>query len=168
MPYHEDLSKRAGMLAEELYRKYHGCSQMTLRAIQEVLGLVDNNVFKAASALAGGVVRSGEVCGALTGALMAVGQVYGRDRLEVTSESINYRRAMALGTKVFEEFKNYYGSVRCRDIQVRLFGRYYDIRTPEGYREFLNSGAEHKCGGVCKVAAELAVKAILEQRDQGL
>ncbi|MEM0037780.1 MAG: hypothetical protein QW772_02520 [Zestosphaera sp.] len=49
----EDLLERVGALAEELYRKYHGCSQMTLRAIQEVLNLEDNNVFKAASALAG-------------------------------------------------------------------------------------------------------------------
>ncbi|MEM2021395.1 MAG: hypothetical protein QXP80_04120 [Zestosphaera sp.] len=46
------MLERVGTLAEELYRKYHGCSQMTLRAIQEVLGLESNEVFKAASVLA--------------------------------------------------------------------------------------------------------------------
>ncbi len=163
---YEDLSERAESLAEELYRKYYGCSQMTLRAIQEVLGLENDEVFKAASALAGGVAGNGEVCGALLGALMAVGQVYGRDRLEITTESTNYSKAMKVGAKIFEEFKDHYGSVRCKDIQVKLFGRYYDVKSPEEYREFLNSGAAHKCGGVCKVAARIAVKKIMKQKNQ--
>lgn len=153
---------RVESLAKDLDLKYHGCSQMTLKAIQDVLGLSDGNVFKAASALAGGVARGGEVCGALLGALMAVGLVYGRDRLEPTTESANYRKAMEVGAKVFDEFKEYFGSVRCRDIHIRLFGKYYNLRDPKELSEFISSGDINKCSDVVKVAARIAVKSILE------
>lgn len=149
-------------LAKELDLKYHGCSQMTLKAIQEVLGLDDGTVFKAASALAGGVARGGEVCGALLGALMAVSLVYGRDKLEPTSTSKNYLKAMEVGYKVFDEFKEYFGSVRCRDIHMKLFNRVYNLRDPVDISEFVSSGAINKCADVVSVAARVATKAIIE------
>ncbi len=152
-------------LARELDLKYHGCSQMTLRAVQEVLGLEDGTSFKAASALAGGVARSGEVCGALLGALMAVSLVYGRDRLEPTSTSKSYSKAMEVGYKVFDEFKAHFGSVRCRDIHVKLFNRYYNLRDPAELGEFVSSGAINKCADVVSLAARLAAKAIIESRE---
>ncbi len=157
----ELILNRVESLAKDLDLKYHGCSQMTLKAIQDVLGLGDGDVFKAASALAGGVARSGEVCGALLGALMAVSLVYGRDKLEPTTESIKYGKAMEVGAKVFDEFKEYFGSVRCRDIHIRLFGRYYNLRDPKELSEFVSSGDINKCSDVVKVAARIAVKHIL-------
>lgn len=148
--------------ARDLDLKYHGCSQMTLKALQDVLGLGDGDVFKAASALAGGVARSGEVCGALLGALMAVSLAFGRSRLEPTTESIGYRRAMEIGYVVFDEFKKNFGSVRCRDIHVRLFGKYYNLRDPKELEEFILSGNINKCSDVVALAARIAAKAILE------
>ncbi|MEM4487732.1 MAG: C-GCAxxG-C-C family protein [Desulfurococcaceae archaeon] len=148
--------------AKELGIKYHGCSQMSLKALQDSLGLEDGGAFKAASALAGGVARGGEVCGALLGALMAVSLVFGRDRLEPANDSPKYSKALEVGTKVFDEFKNLYGSVRCRDIQVRLFGRHYDLRNPKEREEFSSSGNRDKCSEVIAVAARIAAKAIID------
>ncbi|MEL9997540.1 MAG: C-GCAxxG-C-C family protein [Sulfolobales archaeon] len=161
----ELLLSRVESLAKELDLKYHGCSQMTLKAIQEVLNLSDGNVFKAASALAGGVARGGEVCGALLGALMAVSLVFGRDKLEPITESKGYKKAMEVGYKVFDEFKETFGSVRCRDIHIRLFGRYYNLRDPNELNEFVSSGAIDKCSDVVKTAAKIAVKAIIEHME---
>ncbi|MCS7108376.1 MAG: C-GCAxxG-C-C family protein [Sulfolobales archaeon] len=152
-------------LAKDLDLKYHGCSQMALKALQEVLGIEDGNAFKAASALAGGVARGGEVCGALLGALMAVSLVYGRDKLEPTYLSKNYLKAMEVGYKVFDGFKEHFGSVRCRDIHMRLFNRYYNLRDPGEAGEFFSSGAINKCADVVAVAARLAAKAIIESKD---
>ena len=50
--------------------------------MQEKLGLPNGNVFKSASALAAGVARGGETCGALTGGVMAIGLLVGREKIE--------------------------------------------------------------------------------------
>ncbi|MEM0453122.1 MAG: C-GCAxxG-C-C family protein [Sulfolobales archaeon] len=161
----DTILSKVEVIARDLDLKYHGCSQMTLKAVQEVLGLSDGSVFKAASALAGGVARGGEVCGALLGALMAVSLVYGRDKLEPTSTSKNYLKAMEVGYKVFDGFKEYFGSVRCRDIHMKLFNRYYNLRDPVEAIEFSSSGAINKCADVVAVAARLATKAIIESKE---
>ena len=49
-----------------------------LLSLQEEFGLGDIQSFKAATVLTGGVVRRGETCGALLGALMALGLAMGR------------------------------------------------------------------------------------------
>lgn len=151
---------RASALAEELHRMYGGCAQMTLKALQEVLGLEDIGSFKAASALSGGVTLAGEVCGALLGALMAVGLALGRSKLEPTSQSSDYAKAMEVGRGVFDRFKEEFGGVRCREVHMKLFGRYYDLRNPDEWREFVESGARGKCSKVCGVAAKLVVEAL--------
>ena len=58
---------------------YHGCSQAVLDAMQKNLGIGNVEVFKSASAMAGGICSMGEVCGAVTGGIMAIGLVYGRE-----------------------------------------------------------------------------------------
>lgn len=133
---------------------------MTLRALQEVLGLVDRGSFKAASALSGGVTLAGEVCGALLGAVMAVGLALGRGRLEPTSQSTDYARAMEVAGRVYDAFREELGAVRCRDLHMRLFGRVYNLRDPEEWREFVESGARLKCSRLCAVAARLTVEAL--------
>ncbi|PUA31197.1 MAG: hypothetical protein B9J98_07300 [Candidatus Terraquivivens tikiterensis] len=126
----DNLPRRAARLARILGEEFSGCSQMTLKALQETFGIVDQNVFAAATPFAGGIARDGEVCGALLGALMFVGMLCGRRRLERTSESEDYSRCMSLAVKVYEDFKQEYGSVRCRDVHLRLFGRVYDLKEP--------------------------------------
>lgn len=156
----EELVERAKTLAEELHKTYGGCAQMTLKALQEVLGLTDLGSFKAASALSGGVTLAGEVCGALLGAVMAIGLALGREKLEPTSQSTNYARAMDTGIKVFNRFKEEFGGVRCRDIHIKLFGKYYNLRDPAEWKEFIESGARSKCSRVCGIAARLTVEAL--------
>ncbi|MCX8209347.1 MAG: C-GCAxxG-C-C family protein [Sulfolobales archaeon] len=155
-----NLAEKAGALAEELHRAYGGCAQMTLKALQQALGLEDLGAFKAASALSGGVTLAGEVCGALLGALMAVGLAVGRSKLEPTSQSSDYAKAMDVGRVVFDRFRDEFGSVRCRDVHMKLFGRYYNLRDQQEWREFVESGARARCSGVCRVAAKLAIEAL--------
>jgi hypothetical protein len=68
-------------------RAYEGCTRCVLAALQDHLHLLDDDkacgaVLKASTALAAGVARRGETCGALTGAIMAVGLVTGGERLD--------------------------------------------------------------------------------------
>src|SRR5512143_1490180 len=59
-----------------------GCSQAVIAALQEGLNIGDAQSLRAATAFAGGMARRGESCGALVGALMALGLEEGREKLE--------------------------------------------------------------------------------------
>ncbi len=110
--------------AQEYDRDYSGCSQSVLGALQEEFGIGNKESFKAATLLSGGIVRQGDTCGAIVGALSALGLVSGRERIEDTEA---YKAAMESFTKVCakfrEELKNQFGfegelkSTLCRHIR---------------------------------------------------
>ncbi len=162
MEVEEDLPKRASELAKVLGEEFHGCAQITLKALQDTLGLTDIEVFKAASPLAGGVARSGEVCGALLGALLCVGVIFGRRRLERTDLSRDYAKAMEVACKIYDDFNREFGTTICREIHKKLFGKVYNLRDPQDIREFIESGSWNRCAEVMAKAAEIAAKNILK------
>jgi C_GCAxxG_C_C family probable redox protein len=157
-----DLVTQIGKTAHEYERVYHGCSQCVLAAVQEGLGLGGQESFKAASALAGGIARMGNTCGALVGGLMAISLAFGRDQLEDGATSQGYARAMDLGGELCKRFEAALGSTQCRDIQRSLFGRSFDLRDPRERQEFRKAGSYDKCPQVVQRAAELAARVILE------
>ena len=103
-----------------------------------------------ASGLGGGLGRQGEVCGALTGGVLVVGLVHGRDSAE---EKEAKEVAHGKAGEFVRRFAELNGTVRCRD----LIG--LDIRTEKGIQEYkaLNL-KEEKCSKIVRNA----VRAILE------
>ena len=138
--------------------------------MQEEFGLGDLASFKAASVLAGGVARRGETCGALLGALMALGLAVGRERMEDTP---TYRRAMEPAQEVCQRFQEelqaQFGfeapleSTLCREVQQRVYGRAFNLRDPADYQAFLAAGGHSAqgCPKVCGVAARVAGEVLL-------
>jgi len=126
----------------------------------------DEGAFKAGSALAGGVARMGETCGALTGAIMAVGLAVGRERIEDTAQ---YRRAMAPAQEVYERFREIEGASLCPEIHKIRYGRSFQLTDPEQYKAFLEAGGhgETGCPDVCAHAAKIAAETILRLREEG-
>ena len=157
-----NLVTQIGKTAYEHERVYHGCSQCVLSALQDHLGLGSRDSFKAATALAGGIARMGETCGALVGGIMGISLAFGRDRLEDATTSQGYARAMDLGGELCKRFGAALGSTQCRDIQRSLFGRSFDLRDPRERQEFRKAGGYDKCPQVAQRAAELAATVILE------
>jgi len=74
----EKLLDRVAWAAYYNDRVYEGCTRSVFQALQSHLHLEDGAAIKASTALAGGVARMGETCGALTGGIMAIGLVLGR------------------------------------------------------------------------------------------
>ena len=150
-----------------------GCSQAVLGALQQALTIGGRDSFRAATVLAGGVARRGETCGALIGALMALGIERGRDAM---TDAAGYSRAVAESLPVVEGFmagvQSRFGLERpldntlCRHIQERIFGRSFDLSDDVERQAFLESGGhdEDKCPLVCAVAAATAAEAILSLR----
>ena len=160
--------KEIGQKALE-YDKFSGCSQSVLLALQEAFNIGDAMSFKAATTLSGGVARRGETCGALLGALMALGLVKGREDIRDTQ---TYRDAMAPANEVIDKFKarlqREFGfkkpleSTICRDIQRSIYGRGYDLNKPGDYKAFLDAGGhgDTGCPKVCAVAATVTAEKI--------
>lgn len=54
------------------------CSQAVLMAYADQLGLTDEAAFSLAAGFGGGIARNGEVCGAVSGAVMVLGMIHGQ------------------------------------------------------------------------------------------
>jgi C_GCAxxG_C_C family probable redox protein len=150
-----------------------GCSQAVLAALQEGLSIGDTQSLKAATAFAGGMARRGESCGALVGALMALGLEEGRDKLEDLSR---LQSTIPDGYALSEEFmhrlekeydmKKPLPSTLCRDLQQAIYGRSWNLADPAQRTDFINSGGHGDAGclKVCGIAAEVAAEFILKKR----
>ena len=150
---------------------HSGCSQSVLGALQEEFGIGNKESFKAATVLSGGVVRQGETCGAIIGALLALGLVIGRERMEDEGAyQAMMEPSMELRTRFKEELKKQFGfeeelkSTLCRDIQEKVLGRFFYLADEEERQAFLDAGghSETKCPKVCGIAAQVAAEKILE------
>ena len=120
-------------------------------------------MFKAGSALAGGVTRMGETCGALTGAIMGVCCVVGRERLEDFEQ---YGKAMKESARVSDGFRKKIGHTICHEIHKIKYGKVYRLNVPEEREAFHNEGGHSRtgCPEVCGVAARLAAEVILDNQ----
>lgn len=137
--------------------EYFGCSQAVLGALQRNLAIGNGEAFKAASALLGGVAMSREVCGALTGGVMAIGLVYGRASLEngnIGPENHEFLEARVRGSKLCDRFREEFGSLRCGDVMVSA-GRkdFPGFNTVEAFED--HAKCENVTGPAARFAAEI-------------
>jgi len=148
-----------------------GCSQSVLGAIQEEFAIGNIDSFKAATVLSGGVARNGETCGAIIGALLALGLVIGRER---TEDYDAYQGAMKVAIKVRDkfmkelktqfDFQEELESTLCRHIQEKIYGRSFNLADDRERQAFLNAGghSEADCPKVCGIAAQVVAEKIME------
>jgi C_GCAxxG_C_C family probable redox protein len=99
--------------AESLFREGFACSQAVLMAFAPGLGMEERQAALVASAFGGGMARHGWTCGALTGALMALGLHGGHTSAEDTAtKDALYARVQALVAR----FEERHGSSACRQL----------------------------------------------------
>ena len=102
---------------KELAIKYHdsgfNCAQAVLCACAEYTGL-DEKTALAVSAGFGGGLRSGEVCGAISGAVMALGLAKPfTDSSDIAAKD----KIAALAKECVAEGKEKFGCVRCSELK---------------------------------------------------
>ena len=136
--------------AAAMFGEGYNCAQAVLATAGAARGLPRATAIKVAQAFGGGMGRTGNVCGAVTGALMAIGlQCSAKDGQDNAAKE----KAHALTQEVLKRFQAKHGSLNCRD----LIG--CDLSTPEGRKEAVESG-RHKT--VCSVLVKDATL-ILEE-----
>jgi len=152
-------------LGFEYEKVYKGCSQCSLAAIHDTLGIRNDHVFKAATGLAagGGLTGIGP-CGSYIGGMLAISQLCGRERNNFSDPERIRFKCFTLSRKFTQKFIEEFGTIICRDLQIRLFGRPYYIADPAEFEKFEAAGGHtDKCTGVVGRASRLAVEFLLEE-----
>lgn len=152
------LDQRAKMVME---RSYH-CAQSTFFTLSEQFGLGGDDVLKALTPLPG-LAERGETCGAMTGALMALGMIYGREHLEDWN---GYRASLQPANLFCTRFEEQLGCTNCWQIQERAFGRSFNLMDQDQLEAFQKSGATGKCTRVVQKACRIGAEIVLENPEQ--
>ncbi|MBN2167737.1 MAG: C_GCAxxG_C_C family protein [Actinobacteria bacterium] len=122
-------SVQVGEKAVGLFQSGMNCAESVLAANMEVHGVDEDWVPRVASGFGGGIARTGQVCGAITGAIMVLGWVYGRDCAGDDIDSIH-----KLGQKLIDEFIDEYATTSC-GMLIDI-----DLRNPEAREKADNDG----------------------------
>ena len=135
--------------AVELFGQGYMCSQAVFAAFSEDFGVTEKQALQIGACFGSGM-NKGEVCGACTGALMALGMRYGQfDLSDVESRATQKAKAV----RFLEEFEKREGSYICRDILG------CDLSTEEGRSYAINKGLFKKiCPKMVKTAAEITAQ----------
>lgn len=142
----------------------HHCAQSSFLALKEQFGLRGEQVVKALTPMPG-IAERGETCGAVTGPLMALGLIYGRDIHHLDNWD-TYQASLVPSGAFCEKFEKEFGTTLCHKVQEGEFGRFYRLTDPAELQEFQNAGATEKCSEVVRKAVHMAAEIILE--DPGL
>jgi C_GCAxxG_C_C family probable redox protein len=98
------------------------CSQSVFRVFAEAYGLDENVALRISQGFGGGMGHTGSVCGAVTGAYMALGLANPASK-DNPRQSVD--KTYALVSEFEKRFKKLHGSVNCSE----LLG--YDLTKPE-------------------------------------
>ena len=134
-------------IAVEKFLSGYNCAQSILFAYGPGRGLDPEFALKLATGFGAGMARQGQVCGAVTGGILALGLKYGRGATDRSATEETYHKTTLLMT----EFERRHGSCSCR---VLLEG--CDLRTPEGQKHFKDHDLLHKtCKGCVQSVSEI-------------
>ena len=134
--------------AAEKFKNGMNCSQAVLSAYGPALGLDEKTCIRIASPFGGGIGHVQEVCGAVSGAVMAIGLKHGEGREQRDKRD----RIIELTQEFIKEFKKQKKSILCRD----LLG--CDISTGDGLIKAREQNAFNVCVDYVRLAGELLEK----------
>ncbi len=107
-------------VANDRFARGYNCAQSLLSAFASRFGLTSQFALRLAAPFGAGMAREGQVCGALSGALMVLGLEYASARPE------DKERIYHIAREFMEQFEVQHGSIICKE----LLG--CDISTPAG------------------------------------
>ena len=145
------MSEQASQRSLELFRSGFFCAESVLLAISESQGIQSDLIPRIATGFCSGISRTGGMCGAVSGAIMGINLVVGRNS-PTESLEVSYD----LTQKLISRFERQYGSVNCR----QLIG--CDLATERGQRYFLENHLMERCLQYAEGATRMALSLIAE------
>lgn len=136
--------------AKEYFTTGYNCAQAVLRSVLEKKKLYFEQAPIVAAGFGGGISRRGEMCGALTGAVMAIGILTSENEKDIS-------RHKALTYEKVAEFIEKFNEIHETPICNELVG--FDIRDPEARKKGNEEGVFRE---LCPKFVETAAKIVLE------
>lgn len=165
----QDILRKAFDLGFEFEKNYHGCAQCVIGAVYELFPeMYNEDIFRSASGLAAGTGLStlGQ-CGALSAAVMVLGQLYGRELNEIDDIDGKRFETYSLAEKMVHKFLKEYETVMCGEIQKKLMGSSFYLFDPKQFEAFEEAGGHNeKCPSVVGNATCWVVEMLLELREK--
>ncbi len=143
------MNEKASQRSLELFKSGYFCTESVLLAIAESQDIHSDLLPRIATGFCSGISRTGGMCGALSGAIMGINLVTGRN-----SPSESLELTFSLTQELIMRFEMQYGSVNCR----QLIG--CDLATGEGQRYFMENNLMERCWQYAEGATKLAVSSI--------
>jgi hypothetical protein len=168
----EEIIKKAQELGIENEAKYKGCCQSTFLAVVDALrwgGLeiipkdMEERLYSGICLLTAGVCMTGEgTCGAVSASVMAIGLALGIPR-ETKDVTIANRAGVKVRDTLLAKYYKQYGSILCKDVMRKYFGKAWDLTSDKMTQEFLSITD----GCAIKQTAGWATEIILNEFEKG-
>jgi len=143
--------------AHRTFLKRFTCSASVFSAFSGDLGLNPDIAMKVACGFGAGIAKTGNICGAVSGAIMVIGLAYGK---AAEGDDAATEKTRALVRQFIAEFSRKNGSVNCTD----LLG--YDLSELSEYEAAQKSGIFiNRCPLLVRDAAEI-LERLLNQEGQ--
>jgi C_GCAxxG_C_C family probable redox protein len=117
------------------FREGFLCVESVLMTFAKYNGIRSEIIPKIATGFGAGIGRRGSLCGALTGAVMALGLRYGRNKAD---DDEAYEKCMNKSFECYMQFKKEFGSVFCNELTE------CDFTTTEGLIKWRELGLKEK------------------------
>ena len=140
----DDKEQEASNLAAGFFTTGYNCAEATLLSVAKVLDIQCQDIPRMASGFGGGIGRYGEICGAVSGAVMAIGFLHGRKE---KIDSASKEKIYAIVKEFVSRFEVKFNCLRCRDLTG------CDMLTEEGVQKAKELNV-HK--GICTEAVAFA------------
>jgi len=141
--------------ARRSFNSGYNCAESVLLAVSKQAGLMVQGfrsfIPKIATGFGGGIARNGDICGALTGGIMAISLALGRDNPD-QSRDLCY----AAADRFYNEFIEAFSTCKCRD----LIG--LDLKKPEQRETYQSRVHYARCNPIVGWAAKRAYAIIRE------
>jgi len=118
--------------AIEYFRIKFNCAQSVFTVFGTEHGLSENDCLKTACAFGAGMGRQQLTCGAVTGALMAIGLKYGK---AIGDPDEKKQHTYEKTREFFTEFIRCHGTTSCRELLGGL-----DINDPDDHQKIIDQG----------------------------
>ena len=160
------LTESAYKLAYEYEGTYRGCGQCVIAALQDIFNVRNDDVFKATTGIAGSAGMLCDTgCGAYVAGVIFISTLLGRERDNFADpEGIRFKTHEVV-RKLHEKFIAEYGTAICRDIHMKVFGRYYYMPDQDEFIKFDNDGGHTTvCTEVAGKAARWAAEIVIQEK----
>jgi len=100
-------------IATQKFEEGYNCAQSSFYPFAITAGITEEQALKLTTAFGAGMIYRGEMCGAVTGAMMALGLKYGQSKVgDTKAKELTYSLVKELHTR----FEKKFGSVLCHEL----------------------------------------------------